>query len=132
MRKMADVRERRLGTAVLGVIVFLIASVPAFNAVAGGERYDLGIEAYISNFEDLRDDTSVRIEVINHGKHETVHHWYATGGERVLRMGTLRVEGGGHETLALPTALGSEDGWVVLHLGSAGVRLRWPDRQEGG
>jgi len=128
---MTDARERRLGTAILGVIVFLIASVPAFNAVVGGERYNLGIEAYISNLEDLRGDTSVRIEVINHGKHETVHRWYATGGERVLRMGTLRVEGGGHETLALPTALGSEDGWVVLHLGNAGVRLRWPDGLEG-
>lgn len=128
---MIDARERRLGTAILGGLIFLIASIPAFNAVVGEERYNLGIEAYISNLQDLSDDTSVRIEVQNHGDQEVVHHWYVTGGERVLRTGWLRVDGGGRETLALPKALGSEDGWVVLHLGTAGVHLRWPDGQGG-
>lgn len=128
---MTDARERRRGRAVLLALAVLIAGGPAFDAIAGEDQYDLGIEAYVTNFATLQNDTTVQVAVVNHDEEPAMHRWYATGGEKVLRRGTLRVEAGAREVLVLPRALGSEDGWVMLHLGSANIRLRWPDGTVG-
>lgn len=126
-----DARERRRGRVVLLALVALIAGGPAFNAIAGDDQYDLGIEAYVANYSTLQNDTNVQVAIINHDDQPTTHRWYTTGGSEVLRRGTLHIEAGARATLVLPRTLGSTDGWVTFHLGSAGVRLRWPDGTVG-
>jgi len=131
-----EIRERRVAQALLVAFILLIASNPLGRLIVGEDRYDQGVEAYLSNIDVSEGVMKAagefwHIEVVNHKSEPVRHEWFLLYGEMLLQRRIVQIDGGSRTQISVPADFQEVEGWITFWIQPSSVRLRWLDGGAG-
>lgn len=127
--------ERRVAQTLLIAFVLLVVSNPLGRLIVGEDRYDQGVEAYLSNVDVGEGLVKAagdfwKIDVVNHKSEPVQHEWFLLYGEILLQRGIVQIDGGSRTQISVPADFQEVEGWLTFWIQPSGVRLRWLDGGE--
>lgn len=124
--------ERRGAQALLVAFILLIFSNPLGRLIVGEDRYDQGVESYLSNIDMSGGVMKAsgdfwHIKVVNHKSEPVRHEWFLLYGEMLLQRGVVQIDGSSMAQISVPADFQEVEGWVTFLIQPSSVRLRWLD-----